>query len=223
VGRALYQVPLSSDLLSPPEKVDLGGSGSSQVLHIPQTGDARHARALRGSGHVARIPATSNHSYEEGQAPKCLAGGRGNSTRPQVPTRRTLSVRTRTVLPPEARAAARARPLREERRPATGSERRGQAACEQQRMESADSDGDEPRNAAVHAFPQSSPLRTPCEGANSTKETRLRHRFDTIGFGTLRSEEGGCSSAGRPRERIGDHHPSAPALLLLRPRTTPPG
>ncbi len=34
--------------------------------------------------------------------------------------------------------------------------------------------------------------------ADSAKGTRLRHRFDTIGFGTLRSEEGGCSSAGRP-------------------------
>jgi hypothetical protein len=30
------------------------------------------------------------------------------------------------------------------------------------------------------------------------------HRFDTIGFGTLRSEEGGCSSCWPPRERTGD-------------------
>jgi hypothetical protein len=44
--------------------------------------------------------------------------------------------------------------------------------------------------------PRAPPFRA--AEADSAKGTRLRHRFDTIGFGTLRSEEGGCSSAGRP-------------------------
>jgi hypothetical protein len=35
--------------------------------------------------------------------------------------------------------------------------------------------------------------------ADSAEGTRLDHRLDTLGFGTLRSEEGWwCSSAGRP-------------------------
>jgi hypothetical protein len=80
-------------------------------------------------------------------------------------------------------------------------------------------EGEGPEPTAFKAHPSPTPTRLARLSIRAAAPAPV-HRFDTIGFGRLRSEEGGCSACWPP---VGEARrpciPPAPALLLLRPRT----